>query len=1226
MRMSSSKLPKGRHLIGDQAVYDINVRLQGEFQPQLEVTPITKYNSDPQLVVGRQIAVNKTYICYGLKMGNIRVLNINTALRFLLKGHTTRVSDTAFFAEDVHLLASASVNGRFLVWKLSEVQDTENKPQITGNIVTAIQIVGEDDAVHPRVCWHCHKQEVLVIGMGACILRLDTTKVGKGEVYSAEEPLKCHVDKLIDGIQLVGRHEGEVTDLSMCQWMTTRLVSASTDGTIKIWEDRKAVPLVVLRPHNGHPVNSATFFTAPHLPAHIILITGGKLNQEIKLWASASDEGWLPSSEAEAWKCIQTLELKSSGESQVEEAFFNQVLTLSQSGLLLLANAKKNAIYAIHFEYGLCPAATRMDYLEEFTVTMPILSFTGTSDTVPNGEQIVRLYCVQTQAIQQYALNVAQCLPPPGNIALERSESSISREATIAESSADLEPSLSKKTEMIVGNSSTKPVMLETSSEVSLHGVRHPGNYASVETTVPGVPTSNIEARPTLRPVTCGTEISSAMLTHPPLSPQLSGRLSGFRSPSNSLETGLLPSDRGEEQQVIDFSVGNQMDTVRVDISNAPSSDEASQNNEREVMPGDIPGVLNSAVMFKHPTHLITPSEILMAASSSETTGIATGKPEAESNIQKFVNNTVDHEEVDVKIVCESGPGHAGEFGSSSELQDTAVENKEKYFCSQVSDLGMEMARECYDISDTYVVEEPQQVDESGNLRPNVSNEKVHDSKKDMSQKGMDLSMFSTSTEFPTPITRGKKQKGKNSQVSGSFSASASVFNSADSFSGAAASSSILLEETIFPQIQAMQETINELITTQKEMQKQMTLTVAVPVTKEGKRLEVALGRSMEKAVKANADALWARLQEENSKNEKIIKDRTQQVTSLVTNLVNKELPAMVEKTVRKELSTIGPAVSRAITPAFEKTISSSILECFQRGVGDKVVNQWDKSVSTKVEATIARQIQAQFQTSGKQALQDSLKSSLESTVVPAFDMSCKALFEQVDSTFQKGMVEHTNAAQQHFESTHSALAIALRDSLSSASSMTQTISGELADAQRKLLALATAGANSNAGNPLVTQLSNGPLGGLHEKVEAPLDPMKELSRLMSEHKYEEAFTAALQRSDLSIVSWLCTQVDLRSILSTVPLPLSQGVLLSLLQQLACDIHKDTPQKLSWMTDVAVAINPTDPMIAMHVRLIFEQVYQVLNHHRTLPTTTAAELASIRLVMHVINSMLMTCK
>jgi enhancer of mRNA-decapping protein 4 len=87
---TSSKVPRGRLLgAGDKAVHNVDSRLPGEAQPpQLEVTPITKYTSDPGLVLGRQIAVNRTYIVYGLKMGNIRVLNINTALRSLLRGHT----------------------------------------------------------------------------------------------------------------------------------------------------------------------------------------------------------------------------------------------------------------------------------------------------------------------------------------------------------------------------------------------------------------------------------------------------------------------------------------------------------------------------------------------------------------------------------------------------------------------------------------------------------------------------------------------------------------------------------------------------------------------------------------------------------------------------------------------------------------------------------------------------------------------------------------------------------------------------------------------------------------------------------------------------------------------------------------------------------------------------------------------------------------------------------
>ena len=116
----------------------------------------------------------------------------------------------------------------------------------------------------------------------------------------------------------------------------------------------------------------------------------------------------------------------------------------------------------------------------------------------------------------------------------------------------------------------------------------------------------------------------------------------------------------------------------------------------------------------------------------------------------------------------------------------------------------------------------------------------------------------------------------------------------------------------------------------QKEMQKQMTMMVAVPVTKEGRRLEASLGRSMEKAVKANSDALWARFQEENAKQEKFVRERTQQIIGLITNCINKDLPAMVEKTVKKELAVVGPAIARSISPSIEKTASAAITEAFQ--------------------------------------------------------------------------------------------------------------------------------------------------------------------------------------------------------------------------------------------------------------------------------------------------------
>ncbi|XP_022733061.1 enhancer of mRNA-decapping protein 4-like isoform X1 [Durio zibethinus] len=1244
LRVPSCKLPKGRRMSGAQIAYDIDTRLSGEAQPQLEVTPITKYGSDPQLVLGRQIAVNKSYICYGLKGGNIRILNINTALRSLFRGHTQRVTDMAFFAEDVHLLASVSLEGRVFVWKISEGPDEEDKPHITGKIVIAVQILGDEQYVHPRVCWHRHKQEILVAGIGKHILRIDTMKVGKIEVYSADapSPLQCPIDKLIDGIQLVGKHDGEVTDVSICQWMITRLVSASTDGTIKIWDDRKAVPLTVLRPHDGQPVYSATFLDAPHRPDHIILITGGPLNQEIKIWTSASEESWLLPSNTEKWICTQTLNLKSSAEPQVEEAFFNQVVALSQTSLFLLANAKRNAIYAVHLEYGSCPAATHMDYLAEFTVTMPILSFTGTSD--PPDEHIVKIYCVQTQAIQQYALELCQCIPPPlENTGLEKLDSSVSRDATNTEGFDAFDRSGNKPSELPLYGSVPKPSIQVSSSENST-AARYPSSPRSIEANM-GQEFNALNIDSKSASAALASPASDAdivcVASPPPLppSPRLSRKPSGFHSPANSFEPTSQLGDHVGNQLVADSPVDRQMDTVRTNLSDMHSSEDGTRNDEKKIVSDEKSSACNPPIIFKHPTHLVTPSEILMASSSSETTNVTEGKGEGEVNIQDVVvNNDVRNAVVEVKVVDETRSSQNNEFGSHVDSQNRNLENRERFFCSQASDLGIQMARECFAISrDAYIVDESPQADGVGasgsHVQPSVGEEEIHNSRKDLSEKVLESAMPSTHLQSPAPSAKGKKHKGKSSQASGHSSPSSSPFNSADSSIEPGGNSNLPSMGAAFPQIVAMQEMLNQLIATQKEMQKQMSNIVSLPVTKEGRRLEAALGRSIEKVIKANTDALWARFQEEIAKNEKLLRERTHQITSLITNFINKDLLAILDKAVKKELAGIGPAVIRTITPAIEKTVTSVITESFQRGVGDKAVNQLEKSVNSKLEAIVARQIQAQFQTAGRQALQEALRTSMEALVIPAFEMSCKAMFEQVDAVFQKGMVEHTNAAQQHLESASSSLTIALRDAINSASSIAQTLSGEFADGHRKLLAIAAAGANSNAASPLASQLSNGPLGALHDKVllsmpqvEVPVDPTKELSKLLSERKYDEAFTIALQRSDLSIVAWLCSQVDLRGILSTAPFPLSQGVLLSLLQQLACDINNDTPRKLTWMVDVATAINPGDQMIAMHVRPIFQEVYTRVHEISSSPLLTGAEHASIRALFYVINYVLMTCK
>lgn len=114
--------------------------------------------------------------------------------------------------------------------------------------------------------------------------------------------------------------------------------------------------------------------------------------------------------------------------------------------------------------------------------------------------------------------------------------------------------------------------------------------------------------------------------------------------------------------------------------------------------------------------------------------------------------------------------------------------------------------------------------------------------------------------------------------------------------------------------------------------------------------------------------------------------------------------------------------------------------------------------------------------------------------------------------------------------------------------------------------------------------------------------------------------------TDILILSYPFCQVDLQGLCRLNPVPLNQGVLLALFQQLACDISNDTSLKLQWMQAVAMAIQPADPVIAHHVRPVFGQVYSVLAHQQSLPRISPLEMNNIRLIMHIINSVLLSYK
>jgi enhancer of mRNA-decapping protein 4 len=72
----------------------------------------------------------------------------------------------------------------------------------------------------------------------------------------------------------------------------------------------------------------------------------------------------------------------------------------------------------------------------------------------------------------------------------------------------------------------------------------------------------------------------------------------------------------------------------------------------------------------------------------------------------------------------------------------------------------------------------------------------------------------------------------------------------------------------------------------------------------------------------------------------------------------------------------------------------------------------------------------------------------------------------------------------------------------------------------------------------------------------AAVDPTIKLGELLQSARYQEAFESALDLANSTVVNWLCNQLDPGTLFMSDPLPLSQNVILALLQQLGAGLDE----------------------------------------------------------------------
>ena len=122
---------------------------------------------------------------------------------------------------------------------------------------------------------------------------------------------------------------------------------------------------------------------------------------------------------------------------------------------------------------------------------------------------------------------------------------------------------------------------------------------------------------------------------------------------------------------------------------------------------------------------------------------------------------------------------------------------------------------------------------------------------------------------------------------------------------------------------------------------------------------------------------------------------------------------------------------------------------------------------------------------------------------------------------------------------------------------------------------------------------------------------------LLADHSFDAAFTLALSSSNVQLLSWLCAQVSPDDVLGATP-ALGQGVMLSLVQQLGCDLQNEPSTKAAWIREAALSLDFADPQLQPHIRAVLSTVQPLLEHEAGNSSHAAAAVSDLRLCTRVV--------
>eukprot|EP00457_Paulinella_chromatophora_P000809 gb/GEZN01000809.1/.p1 GENE.gb/GEZN01000809.1/~~gb/GEZN01000809.1/.p1 ORF type:complete len:1179 (+),score=186.48 gb/GEZN01000809.1/:70-3606(+) len=337
-------------------------------------------------------------------------------------------------------------------------------------------------------------------------------------------------------------------------------------------------------------------------------------------------------------------------------------------------------------------------------------------------------------------------------------------------------------------------------------------------------------------------------------------------------------------------------------------------------------------------------------------------------------------------------------------------------------------------------------------------------------------------------------------------------------------------------------------------------------------------------------------------------KARMEELLRGISHTINTVFAAHIDRAIHTHMT-------RALTPEVSESLAKEMAPVLEHVIRQSVQQaRLSDQPQTRVEVQVPPA--QELASSLKSPMQEAFATGFQNVLLPSFEASTRSMFQQIHATMQQALKgPQATSYRSQFEAQRAATS-ALINEVKALEHSIEDIKRTQAESQAHLLAELGAQIRELAE---VASTSN----SVRVEEQKPQDPKSEIRDLMVKEQFDASFYCALSSGDLSLLMWLCSELDPEVLLTTKveAHKLSPPVSLSLLQQLGYDLSSDSETKFSWIRELLMALQPSNPLIAAHVPAILREVLTRVNEYLAVNTGQSAS-SSARLVKHLLESSL----